>query len=521
MQSKVSNYIRTNMDSFHIYLPSNACEFIYPNNTSTDYRTRLDHTMQLEGEWEVGVESIFYSSEIDNANKGTKIDFDVKTYKKCLAGCEKFNFLLDKNEKWKGVKGILPTKYETDPAKTANVLKTLNSLNQQIVKGKTQVFHFTKDNCQLNIDNFYIEITSSLAKALGYGNQTIFHKSSPPLKKVEKITSLNLYKEDYLLKYFYPNAQRKLTRIEIKPPDVDFFGKEKDFLKLWREKTKSLPGLVVNFKDKKVGIKNHRAENTLVFSDDFASFIGRSLPIIGNGKEKRWGSQKVDFVKLKRLEKAYLANCRKDHWYVDIYSTKANFLEEKGDHHFSIDVYPWQYKTLKESTSAINSLVQKTLKEKLRKMYDKNQHRFEMKLTNDSYSKLELGHMIKIKLSPFLQFFYGINKEVLQNRESHGTRPLDNLIDEGQELFLLSNIAKPTGFGQQHLQILQSFLHKTGTTEIIERRFDPLVFLPLMTSSIDMIQLQLTDADYQPVLIPDHKTVVCLYFRKVREKTFV
>ena len=54
--------------------------------------------------------------------------------------------------------------------------------------------------------------------------------------------------------------------IEIKPPDVYLFGKEKDFLKLWREKTKSLPGLVVNFKDKKVGIKNHRAENTLVFS---------------------------------------------------------------------------------------------------------------------------------------------------------------------------------------------------------------------------------------------------------------
>ena len=51
------------MESFKVYLPSNACELLYPNNHPSDYKTSLDHSIHLDGEWDVGVESIFYASD--------------------------------------------------------------------------------------------------------------------------------------------------------------------------------------------------------------------------------------------------------------------------------------------------------------------------------------------------------------------------------------------------------------------------------------------------------------------------
>ena len=94
-------------------------------------------------------------------------------------------------------------------------------------------------------------------------------------------------------------------------------------------------------------------------------------------------------------------------------------------------------------------------------------------------------------------------------------------IEGQQQLFLLSNIAKPTAYGRYHLQILQSFLHHPKKGDFIEKQFYPIVYLPLMTNNIDMIELQLTKEDYNPVKTYDFKTLVCLYFRKVRENSMM
>ena len=90
-----------------------------------------------------------------------------------------------------------------------------------------------------------------------------------------------------------------------------------------------------------------------------------------------------------------------------------------------------------------------------------------------------------------------------------------------QNLFLLSNIARATAYGQQQLQILQTFLHKPKDVRVIVKHFQPIVYLPLMTNNINMIEMQLTDENYDPVEIDDCTTIVCLYFRKVREKTMM
>ena len=45
---------------FYITLPSNASLDIFPDNKTTSYRVKLPHTINLNGEWEVGLYSISY-----------------------------------------------------------------------------------------------------------------------------------------------------------------------------------------------------------------------------------------------------------------------------------------------------------------------------------------------------------------------------------------------------------------------------------------------------------------------------
>ena len=65
------------MSSFKVYLPSNACPDIYPNNTPTDYHINFDNPIELEGQWEVGVESICYASKIYDSAETASIDVTV------------------------------------------------------------------------------------------------------------------------------------------------------------------------------------------------------------------------------------------------------------------------------------------------------------------------------------------------------------------------------------------------------------------------------------------------------------
>ena len=63
------------MDSFKVYLPSNACTQLYPNNSPSDYRTRLDQPINVDGDWEVGLESVFYLPNFQNEGEKARIDF--------------------------------------------------------------------------------------------------------------------------------------------------------------------------------------------------------------------------------------------------------------------------------------------------------------------------------------------------------------------------------------------------------------------------------------------------------------
>ena len=66
---------------FYITLPSNASLDIFPDNKTTSYRVKLPHTINLNGEWEVGLYSISYPNTwytLRDNNKDTRIYYKDK-----------------------------------------------------------------------------------------------------------------------------------------------------------------------------------------------------------------------------------------------------------------------------------------------------------------------------------------------------------------------------------------------------------------------------------------------------------
>lgn len=54
------------MSRFYLTLPSNSSMKYYPENTVARYTTKLDNTIELEGEWEVGMVEIWTPTDLVN-----------------------------------------------------------------------------------------------------------------------------------------------------------------------------------------------------------------------------------------------------------------------------------------------------------------------------------------------------------------------------------------------------------------------------------------------------------------------
>ena len=498
------------MESFKVYLPSNACHNIYPNNTASNYQTHFDRAISLDGEWEVGVESVFYSPHIKDKNDKIEIHGDVKLTNYSLNDTNTFKFLLTEDGKWKGIDGIIPTKFEEDAGNLDSVAQTLNNMNSLVLEGAT-AFTFSRRTCRKNpkLKDFFVKITPNMAKVFGYVNWGLIYGDYEPEADWYYRTfdqSHKLTAEDYRLQYFYANAQRKEARIVLKPRDCAFTGGVSSFSKLWSEKLKDFDmfQLHLRFKKGKAIISNFSEGLVFAFSPDLAKALSHNLTIISRSTAWGWESAQI------------YGDHTSEEWYIDVYSAELEL--HKSDLHFSLDVFPWQYDTTKEVMKYVNQQVKQRLMEELNKIYDAKKHRFQLSLSRSGYSNLVVGSELQIHFSENFYFPLALSETISFDSVVNGSRRIGNKIKRQKELFILSNIAKPTAYGQHHLQILQNFLHRPNQTDLIEKRFYPIVYLPLMSNTIDMLQLQVTDNRYNPVKFADSKTLMCLYFRKSEKR---
>lgn len=189
------------MDSFKVYLPSNASTQLYPSNSPSDYRTRLDQPINVDGDWEVGIESVFYSPNFQNEGEKARIDFvNVVT---SITVNSIYPYELITGSISRGIGAVMPKHaFESNGENLWSVLKTINSINDLILnpsKKKTfgEVFDFhlvTTDKVRHIVYTSYdrgftLEITPKLASYMGFGKRTTF--SGPVSVKGE---ALNLNK---------------------------------------------------------------------------------------------------------------------------------------------------------------------------------------------------------------------------------------------------------------------------------------------------------------------------------------
>ena len=128
---------------FPFYLSSNVSAIIYPNNTSTDFRTRLSKPLRLRGKWETGIKSIAYSSNLVDEKEIGRIDCSVSTGERVnINEMYGYEFKTQQN-KWRGLTGARPVRdsasdgdFEKDPKKYLNVMRSLNNMQSLIVKSK-------------------------------------------------------------------------------------------------------------------------------------------------------------------------------------------------------------------------------------------------------------------------------------------------------------------------------------------------------------------------------------------------
>lgn len=497
------------VDSFKVYLPSNASPLTYPHNTSSSYQTHLDRALDLQGEWEVGVESVFYASNLTVKKRGeeVKIECNLKAVSTpfSVVRSKSKKFALNRKIKWNGMIEIKPSEdlYETDPNTFGGVIQTLNSLNSQVVEGNVKAFTFTKHSFHLqrNLKHFYLTITPPMSAVLGYPKNFIFGtRDIIARNKYKKRDTEKLTRNDYTVYILNADPKYKEARMKIKAPKLSFAGGKEAFLKLWKEKVKGY-NIVTFFKSDKLIIDNFENNKAIILSPDLANAVGHDTLIFG--RSTKWASQKSN------LKKGHA----KENWYIDIFSIHSQALEKEFSYNFSVNIFREHYQFVKYFINDINRIMEKEIVKTVTiDNYNADNHRFHLSVNDVGHVELALGKWIKPQFSVNLLSLLGMTESSLKESKPYGITRIDRKRD--QQLFILSNIAEATSYGQRSLQILQSFLHKEKAESVREKRFEPVVYLPLMSNYINMIEIQVTDENYEPIDLKDFTTIVCLYFRK-------
>lgn len=501
------------MDTFKVYLPSNACPDAFPNNSSTDYRTQLKNPINLEGAWKVGVASISYSPSISDEKERAQIDYRVKKkIETTVHTLYEPKFLL-KDGKWLGHDGITPPIPLPNSADIDSVIQHLNNVRKLVMDSVTLkrfqnlpfLFHRDANDKVIYygyISAFSLQLSNKLCSALGFENNTIFtgHQQMMATKKRQKV---KLTADDYVVSFMDTNITKKKQRVYVKQTR-ERFGNVSLFVRHVQE-TKALTGthLRFEFENGKLVVHNDKSDVGIVFSSHFADTF--HLPHCLLGKSSCKGTQ------------PYVYHWKQvfNHWYFDMYTSELETTIVSQMQDLTLELYPWHYKSIKQLLRAIKTKTQNILQVALKDSYNAEAHMFDLSLEESDHCSLVKGPWINCRFSKNLSTLLGVfPSDFIQNRSLVSMQEVNAIANHSRQLHLMSNVIQPTSYGQHQRQILCDFLHMSNPSVVIEKHFKPISYHTVARNIIDMIHVQLTDEDYQPISIKDATTIVTLYFSK-------
>lgn len=494
------------MESFKIYLPSNASHDRYPNNTASNYKTNLSNPMRLNGEWEAGVESIYYNGNIGDKNGTSTITVTTKTHTPSLVNdIYPFKFELSSKKKWL-YREYYPKAIPSSSQDLKAICEALNSVNRQILANKDQkIFEFYLRNGKVSFhsftDSFTIEITNNMAKKLGYAHQTRCRSYKQAFGRIEDI---QLVKADYMVYVFEESIVKQHERIYIKTHGEDFLSNRK--LKTsWETNVKRFYNIELFFKKGKVIITNREKNLALVFSRAFRYAIFHTEAIFT--ENEWWGHLQYyndPTVNYKEVE-----------WYVDIYKDELASTTVTNYSHFEHTFHPHHF-TIEALLLQLNNDIERKIQVELKDDYNDKYHKCFFSFKNN-FVAIEIAHQTEITIDEVLQSMLGFSSSKLKPGLHEANAIPRTLNMQMQRLYIHGDFIQAISYGTEKENILQEFMHEFNKENvIIEKRFEPISYIPVAQNYIETIGIKLTNDKYIPIKIVDSKTVLVIHFRKVK-----
>ena len=508
------------MESFKMFFPSNVSTEHFPNNTATNYQTKLSKPIELEGEWEVGLESIAYSPKIGNLSEKAEVHVEVKTSKVTAVNDSYPNrYKVRGDGEWLGFDGIYPKEICTDPKDFDKILQILNNVHELILVNKTQkLFELTGKMLKTgkstyhymgHISGFSLFLQPKLAKCLGMSGHpftgTVLTYSTAAK---DRVLPDALTKEDYLINFFDPNVVKATHFILVKPENEEVYTDE-DLIKLWNKNV--LPHVDVRLdveEGHKVVLSKTKRYQAIVLNHDFQQSINFEHPLV-RSRQAAYHS----FYEDKNSQ--HTIGFKGTEWRITVYGTEMK-KETVPNPPVSETFYlqPRKY-TLSETVSLINENLERTIKRLTGAYYNTKLHYSKIAIENN-YCNVRNGEMVSIAITKNLSFMYGFDETKFSSGHFVGHQLPATLQQREQHLLVIADFIKPSSYGSSQLAYLREMVHVDKDTEIIERHFHPISYIGVSKRYIDTARISIVTENLEPIAIKDSKTLAQLHFRKVR-----
>ena len=499
------------MDSFRVYLPSNASMDLFPDNKPSDFKVQMNPPLHLEGKWEIGVENVCYHSAIANVEENAQITLTARTYE-LMSMNELFNYsyVLTNDGKWNYDWIQLESNYYGD-SDMPKVRDTLNMGNKLILKDKKKkVYNFFLSLWSNRLFYAFKSYSSGLAmrfnddlmQHLGFGYSEHVTNGKADVERVDH--SGKIKKSNYQFKFFDSNVVACEERIILKKENEKALSLTA-LVQRWNEIVGRKYGEMSEAKKNKFILHKKNDKLTLAFSPSMHGVVRHYSAIIGSGTF--WGSHAYTITKNSNLME----------WYVDIYGDRIKTVRQREKEMKTVIEFPVrQYATVEDVIRKLNSHMKFTMEYNLGSNYDDKKYAVSFKIVSQR-TILTLGSEMKAELTEHFANLFGFAQKTFTDKVTTSLESPMTLDKREQHLYIQSNVINPIPFGDKKEYILRGFIHdKDSKYGIMEKIFEPILYHPVMKENISTINLCITNGLRERIHLKDTKTLITLIFRRAK-----
>ena len=175
-----------------------------------------------------------------------------------------------------------------------------------------------------------------------------------------------------------------------------------------------------------------------------------------------------------------------------------------------------EYSTVEDLIRRMNSHIEYFMKTNLDSNYDIERHCILLEIDNQK-TVLKLGSDVTVHLTENFAKLFGFINQTFSDRITISLESPMTLDKREQHLFIQSDLISPILFGDKKEYILRGFIHdKDSTFGIMEKLFDPILYLPVAKEDIPFINIRITNGLRERIHLRDTKSLITLVFRRTK-----